>query len=234
MPRHSGPIALFLLLVASIAMGRGAWVENAMFDVEVSCPPPGAFDATCPQLVTQVKGKVYQMEDVVCFCVGRERVRDLIDGEETRGMCKLVRHNEYKDADGHVYGEFYDCCYGPERKRPYKAKAALGAPLTLPKGARRGAICHGESVKRDCGYALSWREFKRGDHTLAAIFMPNHAQHAVKGQEALVHGRYCPRLDKGKLTDECKEFVRGLLLLKSTPNQIFARAYLPCYTALAS
>jgi hypothetical protein len=155
------------------------WVENAVHDLDVSPPSEGRFDLDCDQIKRRPFEKLANMPNVVAFWVEVQRVRDFIDGEEDRALCKLLRDHTYKakEDEARIAGETFVCCFGKERKKRHQAKAASAPVLERAPGARRSKICSGDSSKLGCTYSPSWRDFNRGGQTYAAAFVRNNGMH---------------------------------------------------------
>jgi hypothetical protein len=202
------------------------WVENAVHDLDVSFPSEGRFDLDCDQLTRKQFEKLVKMPNVVAICVEVQRVRDFVDGEEDRALCKLLRAHTYKAKEGEprIVGEAYVCCFGKERKKSNQAKAASAPVLERTPGARRSKICSGDSSKLGCTYSLSWHEFTREGHKYAAVFVRNDGMHVKDGDTQILHGPDSVSVSL-TLTDECKQFVRQLLLQGNNSERIIQSAH---------
>jgi ubiquinone biosynthesis protein UbiJ len=106
------------------------WVEIAVNDLDVSLPLEGRSELNCDQIERKPFEKLANMPNVVAFRVEVQRVRDFIDGEEDRALCKLLRDHTYKAKEdvARIVGETFACCFGKERKKRHQAKAA-SAPV---------------------------------------------------------------------------------------------------------
>jgi hypothetical protein len=67
------------------------------------------------------------MPNVVAFWVEVQRVRDFIDGEEDRALCKLLRDHTYKakEDEARIVGEKFVCCFGKELKKRHQGSKLL-------------------------------------------------------------------------------------------------------------
>lgn len=211
-----------------LAMG---WVENWMAGVPLPNPDPGVFDIDCPQLVLKV-GDVacVRMVNATTFGIHRDRLEDFVKGEEERGCCTLLTNHVYHDKykPGNVVGANMLCSRGKERKESHQKKAASAPVLQQSEGTRRSKINLGESSKLGCTYSLSWHEYLRQDgHSAVAVFVKNNGLHVKEGETTPVHGLGSDAADHLRLplTDECKRFVWGELVQRSTQQQIIQRAY---------
>jgi hypothetical protein len=204
------------------------WAENAVRDLDVSSPEQGKFNVECDQLKLTHFEKLNNMPLVVAFCVPVDRVADFIAGEEERGLCKLLKNKTYKsdDVNTPVSGELYLCCFGKERKKNHQAKAASAPVLETAPGKRRSKIVHHESSKLGCTYSLSWREFSREGERYAAVFVRNGGLHVRDGETVILHGPASASCDL-PLTEECRDFVRQLILQGNQSEHIIQSAHTP-------
>lgn len=206
-----------------------ARLANAVKAVQLSTPPPGAFDVHCEQLNKLHLQKFEKMPEVDLFLIPIDRIHDLIAGEERRGLCKLVSHRTITNDEGNVSGANYLCSRGKERKSENQEKAA-GLPTleTLP-GTRRSAIEHHESVKIGCSYSLHWRVRSLADGDVAAVYVRNQGLHVKEGETSTCHGAGCSDDHSAacqgaqQLTNQCKQFVRQEVLKGNKTANIIER-----------
>jgi hypothetical protein len=202
------------------------WVENAVHNLDVSLASKGRFDLDCDQIKRKPFEKLANMLNVVVFRVGFQRVRDFIDGEEGRALCKLSRDHTYKakEDEARIVGETFIYCFGKERKKIHHAKPASAPVLERAPGASQSKICSGDSSKLGCTYSLSWHEFNRGGQTYAAVIVRNNGMHVKNGDTQILHGPDSVSVFL-TLTNECKQFVRQWLLQGNNTEHIIQSAH---------
>jgi hypothetical protein len=214
-------------------MSIEAHLARELRGLVLSTPRDGTFDITSADIEFKTLELHKGMENVRLLCVPLDRVADLIKGEELRGLCNLLKHEEKKDADGAVVGATYLCSRGKERKRLHQEKAEGAPQLQTSKCNRRSKIDLQQSSKLGCCYRLRWQQWAVNGQVAAAVIVNNNGLHIPEGSSTPCHGPGAPASTAAgqKLTEQCKDFVWQEAALRNSSNEqiiLRARQILPC------
>jgi hypothetical protein len=100
------------------------------------------------------------------------RLEDFVQGEETRGTCTLNLWTLRADGQGVLLNKRAECVYAaPKQAHQKKRKHQLPSDKALPtaqgKAARLTSLQKGTSVKKDCVYRFTVKEYsKRPEHLI--------------------------------------------------------------------
>jgi hypothetical protein len=200
-------------------MSTSGVVFNTFFDIPTSQPSPGAFDFTHDSVA--FRSVVWQnTPGVVAFCIEQSRLADLLEGEKARGLCNLIVHDKKKA--GSVK---YRCSFGKLRTKAHLAKASAG-PSQTEAGNRRSAIAHGDSCKRGCEFWLKYNVLpsRRGVAVIGVLLNAKGQHSEAQGSETV--GVLQHTGGRGKVSEECRLWVRQALGLELTTGQIEQGAFL--------
>lgn len=190
---------------------KGA-VYNTFCGIPTSQPDAGVFDFTNTSVVYQIVE--WYGSTCVAFVIEHSRLGDLLAGEEERGQCKLIVHEKKEGSSKYL------CSFGKLRRTADHAKVSAG-PSQAAEGHKRSAVAFGDSCKRGCQYWLKWNLLlERNGVAVVGVLVNARGQHSeVQGKETV---RVLEHVDGrgGKLSEECRLYVRKQLQLDLTTGQI--------------